>query len=259
MSSTASNRFHEPRPDIRQGPAAFLASSRLFGGLGSDALGRIVRNARKIHLGRGKPIYRSGEPCQNFYVVGYGVAALSVHAEPDREKILELRGAGECIGEENMLAEQPHAITASMLTDGMLVCVPRQAVLETLEHHPKLAQEIIADLSRRTLHLVRQIESKSNRSGTERVVGYLMQASGRTDPFVQDVNLSVPKCIVASLLDLTKESFSRVLRDLTERGLIEVQGRSIRLLDPSRLAQLCHRGRGCAQCGGCARGGAWVD
>jgi CRP-like cAMP-binding protein len=45
----------------------------------------------------------------------------------------------------------------------------------------------------------------------------------------------VAKGVIASRLNLTQEHFSRILHDLAALGLIEVQGRRIRVLDLERL------------------------
>ena len=252
------HRYLSPRGKERLSPAACLARSRVFRTLEADPFGRLVRGARRINVKRGEVLYGHGEGAAEFYVIGLGYVVLSVQGDPDREKVIELRGPGESFGEENMLADRPHSIAATMLTDGVLVSVPREVVLETVENEPGLARSILADLSRRMFGLLRQIEARSSRCGVERVAGFLMQLSDGKVDAAQEVVLPAPKRIIASLLDLTKESFSRVLRDLTGRRLIEVHGRTIQLLDVQGLARVCHRGRGCALCWGCARGGAWV-
>jgi CRP-like cAMP-binding protein len=49
------------------------------------------------------------------------------------------------------------------------------------------------------------------------------------------MRLPTSKAVVASLLNVTPEHFSRILHDLTEQTLIEVDGREIRIVDPARL------------------------
>jgi CRP-like cAMP-binding protein len=51
------------------------------------------------------------------------------------------------------------------------------------------------------------------------------------------VHLPAAKATLASRLSLTPETFSRVLRDLSDTGLITVHGRQIILHDPVALAQ----------------------
>ena len=43
------------------------------------------------------------------------------------------------------------------------------------------------------------------------------------------------KSVIASRLNMTPEHFSRILHELAESGLIEVSGRTVRVLDLERL------------------------
>ncbi|HEY3565434.1 MAG TPA: helix-turn-helix domain-containing protein, partial [Casimicrobiaceae bacterium] len=51
------------------------------------------------------------------------------------------------------------------------------------------------------------------------------------------MRLTTSKAVVASRLNVTPEHFSRILHDLTEQKLIEVEGREIRIVDPARLRE----------------------
>jgi len=64
------------------------------------------------------------------------------------------------------------------------------------------------------------------------VIGYLLR-EGLADG--EEVTLHASKAVVASRLNLTPEHFSRILHDLAEHGLIEVQGRGITILDAAKL------------------------
>ncbi len=240
-------------------PAGFVAQSPVFRGLEPEAIGRIVRAARKLHIARGEVVYGRAAGCRHVYLIATGYVALSVHSDSEHEKIVELLGPGACLGVENMLAPPPQSVVATMLTEGVLLAIPHEAVLDALAQSPQLGGALLADLARRTLELVREVETQATQCGIERVAAFLLRISRSASDHPRDVTLPVPKRIVASLLDLTKESFSRVLRELSERELVEVRGRSIHLRDPRALAQVCSRGTDCAPCAGCARGGLWRD
>ena len=77
------------------------------------------------------------------------------------------------------------------------------------------------------------MESYSLRSGSQRIVGYLLKDEPDGDGAL--VTLEVSKKSLASRLNLTPEYFSRVLHDLTQQGMIAVQGREITICDIDRL------------------------
>lgn len=81
--------------------------------------------------------------------------------------------------------------------------------------------------------LVRDMESITLHSAAQRVIGYLTRLED--DAGQARITLPAQKSLVASRLDLTPEFFSRILHELTEAGLIRVEGRGIEVLDPEGL------------------------
>ena len=85
-------------------------------------------------------------------------------------------------------------------------------------------------------NLIAAFENCMLRSGTERVVGYLIDhLELETNEGSGTISLAVKKGIIASQLNLTQEHFSRILNELTSKGLIEVKGRSVRVPDIAQL------------------------
>jgi len=56
------------------------------------------------------------------------------------------------------------------------------------------------------------------------------------------VTLPAAKAEIASQLNLTPEHFSRILHELAQAGLLQVQGRHITVPDPARLRAATRRG-----------------
>ena len=102
-----------------------------------------------------------------------------------------------------------------------------------------LALRMLAGLSRRLHGLVHDVQAYALQSGVQRVIGYLLRGHEPEDGASKGevtVSLPVSKATVASRLSLTPEYFSRVLRELEDAALIEVDKRDIRILDVERLA-----------------------
>ena len=52
------------------------------------------------------------------------------------------------------------------------------------------------------------------------------------------IRLPAPKAVIAALLDMKKETLSRLLRGLSTKGLIKVNGGAITLLDRAKLLEV---------------------
>jgi CRP-like cAMP-binding protein len=96
---------------------------------------------------------------------------------------------------------------------------------------------MLSGMSRRVHGLVQDVQASALQSGLQRIVGYLLRDVDPDQPGPALVSLPAAKATVASLLSLTPEYFSRVLHELEDAGLLQVERRDIRLPDPAALAR----------------------
>lgn len=219
------------QPQIRI--ESFLANLPLFRELAPQEIERIAAGARTVHAARGETLFHKGDPSNGFFTVIFGQIKLAFNAVNGAEKVVELLGPNQTFGEAVMFMERPYPVYAQALADSLLLHVSKAVVFDEIERHPAFARKMIGGLSRRLHGLVMDLESYSLHSGTQRVLGYLLRGipEGEPENTPVEISLSTSKSILASRLNLTPEHFSRILHDLTEAGLIRVEGRSIRILD----------------------------
>ncbi|MGE5638554.1 MAG: Crp/Fnr family transcriptional regulator [Clostridia bacterium] len=252
-ASVATHRRSRPAFDA----APLLARSRLLHDMRADLRAELVRTARRISAARSEVLYGPAREAEGLYVVATGSVALVVHENDGREKVVEICGPGDCLGEDALLGDSV-ALTARTVAPSLLVLVPRAPLLSILERDAGLARSLLKSLSRKLARAASQIGGQSARSGQQRLIGYLLQHVGPDERGPALVTLAVPKRIVASLLGLSKETLSRLLSLLASKGMIEMKGRAIRIPNPEALAALCHSGAGCTGCAGCPRGSRWI-
>jgi CRP-like cAMP-binding protein len=181
-------------------------------------------------------IFRRGDGCRGLYIVITGHVKLALQAAQGSEKIVELVGPGGTFGETAVFLDRPYLYTASTLADTRLAQVSKATVLAELERTPRFTRAMIGSLCHRLQYLMGALEDCMLRSGTERVMGYLLN---RVPPNAVNgnavVTLPTKKGIIASQLNLTHEHFSRILRELFTAGLIEVDGRNVHIASVSQL------------------------
>jgi len=228
------------RPQIKT--QAFLASLPLFKELAPAELDPIAAGTTELHVPRGEIIFNRGDPCVGFHLVVYGQVKLAFISPQGSEKVLEIIGPGSSFGEALMFMDKPYVVMAQALADSMLLHVAKSVVVREIERDPKFARKMLAGLSRRLHSLISDVESYSLQSGTQRVIGFLLRQDTQQgeDSKPYTVTLPTSKAIVASRLNVTPEHFSRILHDLIAAGLIEVDGREIRIVDVEGVRN--HRG-----------------
>ncbi len=217
---------------------SLLANVPLFKELEDAEIKRLAAHAQRLQLDRGQVLFRIGDAPVGLYPVVYGQVKLSFNSPRGDEKVVEVIGAGQSFGEAVMFLDRPYPVTAQALADTLLLCVARPAVFDELGRDPRFAARMIAGLSRRIHGLMADLESMSMHSATQRVIGFLLRdATSAEGASAIEVRLPTSKGVVASRLSITQEHFSRILHELSARGLIEVDGRTIRVPSVEALQQ----------------------
>ena len=215
---------------------AFLANLPMFGKMSAAELDRIAASTLPLHVDKGETVCHTGDPCTGFHVVVYGQVKLGFTSPQGVEKVVEIVGPGQSFGEALMFLDAPYIVFAQALADSMLLHVAKQAVLDELGRDPDFARRMLSGLAQRLHGLVRDVEAYSLRSSHERVIGYLLaEAPVDANGAPVEVQLSAGKSVIASRLNMTPEHFSRILHELGASGLIEIQGRTVRIPDLGRL------------------------
>lgn len=220
---------------------ALISRLPLFAEVGEQAIAHLAAATREKRLARGEVLFQRGDTPRGFHVVVRGQIKLAFSSAQGNEKVVEIIGPQQSFGEAVMFMDRPYPVFAEALIDTVLLSIAKNAVFELIEHDPNFARRMLAGLSIRLHGLVRDVEAYTLRSSTQRLIGYLLQhcESIESDQPTgeQTIDLPTSKQVIASRLNLTPETLSRIFAELTHAGLIEVHGKHITIHDAERLAR----------------------
>ena len=211
----------------------------MFREISTDEIDRVARACREIRAPKGTILFQKGDPSNGFYLVVQGQLKLTFLSHTGAEKIVEIISAGQTFGEAVMFLERPYPVYAQTLVDSLLLHVSKSAVFEEIVHNRSFALKMLAGLSIRLHGLIHDVAAYSLDTATQRLIGFLLSQDLREDENHQpQIKLPAGKAVIASRLNISAETFSRMLHELTESGLIRVQGRNITLLNLEQLRKI---------------------
>lgn len=214
-----------------------LSNVRLFrGGMGQRGISEIAARARALHFKRGAVISEQGVCLQGLFAVGYGQVKLAFRGE-DEERITRIAGPVETFGLAAAILGRPTPYEAVALEDSLLIMVPSAAVLQMLENDPRFSRAVIIELAERTMTLLAEVESGALHRGVQRLAAYLHSLAGDGSSECT-IHLPTTKTVIAARLGIKKETLSRLLRGLAQKGLIAVDKRDIEILNRAKLVAL---------------------
>jgi len=186
------------------------------------------------HYDRGDLIFAEETPCVGMYVVAEGAIKVYKIGSDGREHVLHVAEPGETFGEAAMfLGSVGYPAYAGAVRDSTVVFIPKRPMLELLESRPELAIQVLGSLATWTHRLVGKLEQITLKDASSRLAAYILaHCKG------MECNLRVPKHTLAATLAVSSETLSRLLTRFEAEGLIEADGRHIRVLDQDSLEKM---------------------
>ncbi len=219
-----------------------LSQSVLFGGLPDEHMDAMLSICVEKKMESGEMIFFEGDPANGFYMVVDGLVKVYKLSPGGKEQILHMFGPGEPFGEVPVFSGSAFPANAEAAKKSTLLFFPRRDFVNLIVETPHLALNMLAVLSKRLRHFTIQVENLSLKEVPARLAGYfLLLAEEQKNTTV--VTLNISKGQLAGFLGTIPETLSRMLKKMSEHGLIDVEGRNIRLKNYDGLIDLAETGR----------------
>lgn len=211
-----------------------LSAFYMFSELQSNQIELLASGTRVVDVARGGTLFNRGDRAHGFYLLLEGQIKLGVISPQGDEKVIGLIQPGESFGEAVLFLERAFPIYAQATLDSKVLLIARDAIFDILDNDVTVVRRMLAGISARNRQLVNDIESISLQNSTQRLIGYLLQISADS-PNPERLQLPANKLTIASMLNLTPETLSRVMLRLQNAKLIEVNGKEIIIISVAGL------------------------
>lgn len=220
-----------------------LQRQTLFKPLNDEQLQRMTATARAIDLTEGQQLFAQSQPAEHFYLVVSGLVKLARLSEDGHEKIVELVNGGRLIGEAILFMEQQrYPVDATALADSRLYAFRNQTYRSLLGESIELCFALCGHITKRLHGLLDEVDRLSLQNASLRVVNYLSGLLPDGAERAAVIDLAAPKQVIAARLSITPETLSRILRTLTDQGIISLHGKTVGVHDARRLREFGHHG-----------------
>ncbi len=211
-----------------------LHSVPIFSDLPRSALSKIAERMVSRSYGKGQMILLEDALGETFFVIASGSVKITRLSDDGREVILAMLGEADFFGEMSLLDGEGRSANVVALEDSEVLTLTRSDFLEILEQYPKIAISLLEELTRRLRKSDQQIESLSL-SDVEHRIGitlvrlaeelgtiHMGDVTIRNLPFQQDI---------ANMAGTSRETVSRTLAILEEKGYIHRDKRTLTIFD----------------------------
>ena len=218
---------------------AHLAAVGLFGGVSHDDLAPLARSLRRRRYPRGAVIFVEGDPGTTLFIIESGTVKIALSTADGKELVIALLGRGDFFGDMAILDGEPRSADAVAKTDCQLLLLTRQDFLAFLDSHPKVAANLLANLSRRLRHNTTMLQEAAFLDIPGRVASALLHLADREGHPGPDGSVVIDSVYtqaeLAGHVGATRESVNKWLRYYERQGLIRWGKGAVAILKPEEL------------------------
>ena len=227
-------RFNDPHRAQRD----LLSSCELLGGLPSEVLSELVGASRIVELPANRTLYEAGEPIREAHILLNGSVKRAVSMPGGATRVIEIMQNEQVLGMGEVFGASHYASTCTAITPALVLAIDIRKLRDAVRHSHELSCRIIAALARR--QCATEFDATGfhyGLTGAQRLLDYLLEQAGESAGLAGEttVLLKASKKVIAARIGMTPESLSRNLRELSDQGVIVVDGRSVHIQNAALL------------------------
>jgi CRP/FNR family transcriptional regulator len=227
------------------GIANALRSCQLFAGIPIPELDAIAIITAVKSVPKGSYLFHEGDPSLGFYIVQTG--AINVHRvnAAGKEQVIHVFRAGESFAEATLATDKGYPGDARAVETSQVLLVQKAGFLALLKRQPELALRMLGSMSIHLRVLVAQLEDLTLKDVETRLANWLVKrCPDPTSAKPAKIELFMTKRVLAAELGTVSETFSRTLAKFRQQGLVEVKGKTVKVLCPAKLTALLRKNLG---------------
>ncbi len=220
---------------IPQEDQAVILDFPFFRNLSQSTVDELFRLSNIRSYKKGSLLFLEGEPASRIYVILCGWVKVYKSTPDGNETVEQMLSTGNLVIESSIFTNDKHFSSAQISNGAKLLSFPSSIYRNLLNKDLALALNSLKYLSQTSRSYLNQIDNNKLKSSKERVGWFLLKQ------FIEQKNpntilLPYEKTIIASLLDMKPETFSRSLKSFKNSGLSS-EKHQIQIKD---IKMLCH-------------------
>src|SRR5215831_950568 len=175
-------------------------------------------------------VLTEGEMGDSLFMIQSGKVKVFIGDEDGREIILKILGPGDFFGEMSMIDKQPRSASVTTIEASMFLVLSHAAFERCVEQAPRIANMVMRVLAQRVREADRKIGTLALMDVYGRVASTLLELSVYSNGKLM-VGEKLSQQDLANMVGASREMVNRILKDLSERGFISIESKSITIIN----------------------------
>ncbi len=179
---------------------------------------------------KGETIYKEGEHSNNVYLMLKGVIKSHKMDENGKELITALYKADDFLGFTSFMDNVPYQESSTAVEDSELAGISKSSLKDILEKSKNISLELMELLTDNLSEIKEQLLQMAYSSVRKKTAQTILQFAEILNK-KPDESIKISRNDLASVAGIATESLIRTLSSFKKDGLIEIEGRNIKILD----------------------------
>jgi len=202
----------------------------IFENLQPEELDALSKAALRKKYERGQAIFQQGDPAKEMFLVKAGRVKLSKVMEDGTEITLDMRKAGDFLGENMLSEDMDYPVTAWCMEDTLFCGFSKEEFEKLVLDNPNIGLQVIKNLSNRISWLTGRVGSMTVTNLEERLYGVLTHVAREHGTKSQRgfaIQFPLTHEDLSFLVGAHRVSISKAMKNLRQSGRIIQEGRTL--------------------------------
>lgn len=220
--------------------ADFLLYVPIFSDLDKETIEKISDVGARRTYEKENVILMEEDAGSALFVIVSGKVKVARTSNDGREVILTILGESDFFGEMAILDGMTRSATVTAIECSELFIIQRNQFLELLHQHPEISIALLQELTKRLRSADMKIKSLSLKDAEGKVATVILQLAddiGMIRQGIVEIEKLPLQQDLANMAGTSRETISRTLHSFAKKGLIELEGSKLRILNYEKFKE----------------------
>lgn len=219
----------------------FLSYVPIFADLDDATLAQINQIGTRKMFAKNSVILMEEELGSALFVIITGKVKVARSSTDGREVILTILSESDFFGEMAILDGLTRSATVSAIEDTELFMIQRNDFITLLKTYPEISIALMQELTKRLRDADMKIKALSLKDAEGKVATVILQLAddiGKIKQGIVEIEKLPLQQDLANMAGTSRETISRTLHSFAKKGLIELEGNKLRILDYEKFKEV---------------------
>lgn len=216
-----------------------LEIATIFKKLLPQQIDYLTQNKTCNIIKKGTVLYQEGNRISGIYCINKGILKIYKTGIEGKEQIIKFAKKGDVIGYRSVIISEPACTSVKVIEEAIVCFIPSQELYHLLKENSEFGIEML-EIACKELgeanNYITDIAQKTVKERLAEILLHLRDEFGVNNE--ENININLTREELANIIGTATESVIRLLSEFKADGIIELQGRKIKITNAAKLKKI---------------------